>query len=110
MLAANISTTKDSIDDSKYKALVKEESTISKQSPVYPTELIQQHTDIARTSSNNSNYYLSSKEKEPVAVPYSSGLSNINTDSNSLQYQQYYIQTDGYPDNDDENATLSFPQ
>ena len=83
MLAAKISTTKDSIDDGgQYKSVLVEDppANISKQS----TELIQQHIE-PRTSSNNQNYYLSSNEKELAAVPYSS---NINTDSNSLQ--QYY--------------------
>jgi hypothetical protein len=100
VLAAKISTTKDSIDDGgQYKSVLVEDppANISQQS----TELIQQHIE-PRTSSNNQNYYLSSNEKELAAVPYSS---NINTDSNSLQ--QYFTEIDGYLDNDDKNSTPS---
>ena len=59
LLAAKTSATKDSIDDAQLnKEVLAEESTISKQSSIsYPaTELLQQHSDIARTSSNISNF------------------------------------------------------
>ena len=121
LLAAKISATKDSIDDSQVnKEVLAEESTISKQSSIsFPaTELLQQkHSDIARTSSNISNYYLSSNEEKVltgISNRSSDGLDDINIDTNSLQYHQYYptssaTEADGYLNNENENAPLSFP-
>ena len=118
LLAAKISSTKESIGDAQHnKEVLAEESTISKQSSIsYPaTELIQQHTDIARTSSNISNCYLSSNEEKVLTgITHRStdGLDDINIDTNSLQYHQYYptssaTEADGYLNN--ENAPLSLP-
>ena len=120
LLAAKISSTKESIGDAQHnKEVLAEESTISKQSSIsYPaTELLQQHTDIARTSSNISNCYLSSNEEKVLTgITHRStdGLDDINIDTNSLQYHQYYTNTstteaDGYLNNDNENAPLSLP-
>ena len=120
LLAAKISSTKESIGDAQHnKEVLAEDSTISKQSSIsYPaTELLQQHTDIARTSSNISNCYLSSNEEKVLTgITHRStdGLDDINIDTNSLQYHQYYTNTstteaDGYLNNDNENAPLSLP-
>ena len=122
VLAAKISTTKDNINEDQHnKEVLAEETTFSKQSSIsYPaTEFLQQHTDIASTSSNISNSYLSSNEEKVLTgITHRStgGLDDINIDTNSLQYQQYYttattatIETDGYLNYEDENAHLSFP-
>ena len=68
-LAATISTTKDSIDEEKNITPAEKVFHINQISSIHSTLLTPRHDDIARTSSNISDYHFDTKEIELAADP-----------------------------------------
>merc|ERR1711981_1226243 len=86
-LAATTSTTKDSIEEEKNITPAEKAFHINQISPIHSTLLTPRHDDIARTSSNISDYHFDTKEIELAADPYNSGTTNVSCSSRN--YQQY---------------------